>query len=44
LVGADTALGHMAEAIYRKFDEAGHAGLDFSAIIQAIRAQSGDSK
>jgi 3-hydroxyisobutyrate dehydrogenase len=44
MVGADTALGHMAEAIYGQFDQAGHAGLDFSAIIQAIRAQSGDSK
>jgi len=44
MIGADTALGHMAEAIYGKFDEAGHAGLDFSAIIQAIREQSGDSK
>ena len=39
--GAETALGRMAEAIYAQFDAAGHAGLDFSAIIQAIREKSG---
>src|ERR1700744_572577 len=41
--GAETALGRMAEAIYSRFDQAGHAGLDFSAIIQAIREKSGGS-
>ena len=44
VAGAETALGRMAEAIYSEFEAAGHAGLDFSAIIQAIREKSGGSK
>ena len=43
VAGAETALGHMAEAIYSQFEQAGGAGLDFSAIIQAIREKSGGS-
>ncbi len=39
--GADTALGAHAADIYRRFVEAGHAGDDFSAIINSIRALSG---
>jgi 3-hydroxyisobutyrate dehydrogenase len=35
--GADTALGRHAAEIYTAFADAGHAELDFSAIIQAIR-------
>ena len=35
--GAQTALGAHAAAIYRRFAEH-HAGQDFSAIIQAVRA------
>ena len=34
--GAQTALGAHAAAIYRRFAEH-HAGLDFSAVIQAVR-------
>jgi hypothetical protein len=41
MVNVDTVLGQLAEAMYARFEETGHAGLDFSAIIQAIRAQSG---
>jgi 3-hydroxyisobutyrate dehydrogenase len=41
MVNADTVLGRLAEAMYASFEEAGHAGLDFSAIIQAIRESSG---
>jgi 3-hydroxyisobutyrate dehydrogenase len=36
-VGAETALGKHAAQIYTDFDNAGHAGVDFSGIIQAIR-------
>jgi 3-hydroxyisobutyrate dehydrogenase len=36
--GAQTALGQHAAAIYTAFAEAGHAELDFSAIIHALRA------
>ncbi len=38
--GAETALGAHAAQIYEAF-AAGHAGLDFSAIITAIRERSG---
>lgn len=41
MVGLETVLGHQAEAIYSRFEEAGYAGLDFSAVIQAIRQHSG---
>src|SRR6202012_1298098 len=34
MVGAQTALGHMAETIYSRFEAAGGAGVDFSGIIQ----------
>jgi len=36
-VGADTALGHHARDIYAAFAEGGHAGLDYSAIVEAVR-------
>jgi 3-hydroxyisobutyrate dehydrogenase len=39
--GAQTALGRHAAEIYAAFEEAGQGGKDFSAIIQAVRAQSG---
>ncbi len=39
--GADTALGKHAVEIYEIFERDGHAGLDFSAIIEAIRGRSG---
>ena len=38
--GADTALGRHAAEIYARFAEDGQDGLDFSAIIQAIRGRS----
>jgi 3-hydroxyisobutyrate dehydrogenase len=38
--GAQTALGRHAAEIYGAFEEAGHAGMDFSAIIHAVRSQS----
>jgi 3-hydroxyisobutyrate dehydrogenase len=38
--GADTALGQHAAEIYARFNEEGHAGEDFSAIINAIRSRS----
>ncbi len=41
--GATTSLGKHASDIYGAFAEAGHADMDFSAIIQAIRAQSGSA-
>ena len=41
--GAATALGKHAADIYGAFAEAGHAELDFSAIIQAIRSASGEA-
>ena len=37
--GAATALGKHAAEIYQQFVDAGHAGEDFSGIINAIRAQ-----
>jgi 3-hydroxyisobutyrate dehydrogenase len=39
--GAATALGAHAEQIYAEFNKAGNAGLDFSGIINFVRAQSG---
>jgi len=39
--GAHTALGRHAAEIYADFERAGHAGLDFSAIVQAVRERSG---
>jgi 3-hydroxyisobutyrate dehydrogenase len=36
-VGAATALGHHARDIYAAFAEGGHAGLDYSAIVEAVR-------
>ena len=39
-VGAETALGRHAMEIYERFSNAGHQGLDYSAIIEAIRSQS----
>ena len=39
--GADTALGRHAAEMYESFERDGHAGLDFSAIIEAIRGRSG---
>jgi 3-hydroxyisobutyrate dehydrogenase len=38
--GADTALGTHAAAIFAAFDAAGKGGMDFSAIITAIRERS----
>ena len=35
--GAHTALGEHAAAIYQEFANAGHGGVDFSGIINAIR-------
>ena len=40
-VKANTALGAQAAAIYEGFAQEGHSGLDFSAIIQLVREQSG---
>ncbi len=39
--GVDTALGRHAAQLYEAFNAAGHAGLDFSAIVQDVRARSG---
>jgi 3-hydroxyisobutyrate dehydrogenase len=39
--GAATPLGKHAQEIYRAFDAAGHGGVDFSGIIQHVRAQAG---
>jgi len=36
-VGAATALGHHARDIYAAFAEGCHAGLDYSAIVEAVR-------
>jgi len=38
--GADTALGRHAQEIYARFGADGSGGQDFSAIIEAIRAQT----
>lgn len=35
-VGAPVPMGHRAEELYAAFAEAGHAGLDFSAIIKTL--------
>jgi 3-hydroxyisobutyrate dehydrogenase len=37
----DCALGKHAQEIYAKFNAAGHAGEDFSAVIRDVRARSG---
>jgi 3-hydroxyisobutyrate dehydrogenase len=39
--GAATPLGAHAEEIYAAFNKAGNEGLDFSGIINFVRAQSG---
>jgi 3-hydroxyisobutyrate dehydrogenase len=38
--GARTALGHLATTLYESFAAGGGAGEDFSAIVNAIRAQT----
>jgi len=40
-VGADTPMGAKAADLYRAFAEAGHSGLDFSGIIQALGGPPG---
>ncbi|MFI5002908.1 MAG: 3-hydroxyisobutyrate dehydrogenase [Reyranellales bacterium] len=42
-VGADTALGRHAQEIYARFNEDGRSGLDFSAIVEAIRNRTRDT-
>ncbi len=42
-VGADTALGRHAQGIYARFNEDGRSGLDFSAIVEAVRNRSKDT-
>jgi len=39
--GAATPLGKHAQEIYNAFDAAGHGGVDFSGIIQHVRALAG---
>lgn len=39
--GADTPLGRHAREIFAAFDEAGHGGMDFSGIVNHLRAGSG---
>ena len=39
--GAATPLGRHAQEIYKAFDAAGHGGVDFSGIIQHVRALAG---
>ncbi|MGX9431503.1 MULTISPECIES: 3-hydroxyisobutyrate dehydrogenase [Bradyrhizobium] len=39
--GAVTPLGKHAQEIYQAFDAAGHGGVDFSGIIQHVRALAG---
>jgi len=41
--GAATPLGQHAQEIYKAFDAAGHGGVDFSGIIQHVRALAGKS-
>jgi len=41
--GAATPLGQHAQEIYRAFDADGHGGVDFSGIIQHVRALAGKS-
>jgi 3-hydroxyisobutyrate dehydrogenase len=38
--GAHTELGKQAASIYGAFEDAGQGGMDFSAIINAIRTRS----
>jgi 3-hydroxyisobutyrate dehydrogenase len=38
-VGADTPMGARATELYQAFNDAGSAGLDFSAIIQTLRGE-----
>jgi 3-hydroxyisobutyrate dehydrogenase len=40
-VGAETELGRHAAALYTRYAQEGHAGVDFSGIVNAIRAWSG---
>jgi 3-hydroxyisobutyrate dehydrogenase len=39
--GAATPLGRHAQEIYKAFDAAGHGGVDFSGIVQHVRALAG---
>ena len=39
--GAATPLGKHAQEIYKAFDAAGHGGVDFSGIVQHVRALAG---
>jgi 3-hydroxyisobutyrate dehydrogenase len=39
--GAATPLGKHAQEIYQAFDAAGHGGVDFSGIVQHVRALAG---
>jgi 3-hydroxyisobutyrate dehydrogenase len=41
--GAATPLGKHAQEIYKAFDATGHGGVDFSGIIQHVRALAGNS-
>jgi 3-hydroxyisobutyrate dehydrogenase len=41
--GTTAALGRHAEEIYRDFRDSGGAGLDFSAIIDRIREDTGSA-
>jgi 3-hydroxyisobutyrate dehydrogenase len=41
--GAATPLGKHAQEIYQAFDAGGHGGMDFSGIIQHVRALAGKS-
>jgi len=41
--GAATPLGRHAQEIYKAFDADGHGGVDFSGIIQHVRALAGKS-
>jgi 3-hydroxyisobutyrate dehydrogenase len=41
IAGAATPLGKHAQEIYKAFDAAGHGGVDFSGIIQHVRALAG---
>jgi len=41
--GAATPLGKHAQEIYQAFDAAGHGGVDFSGIIQHVRALAGNT-
>jgi 3-hydroxyisobutyrate dehydrogenase len=42
-VGAATPLGKHAQELYQAFDASGHGGVDFSGIIQHVRALAGKS-